>query len=157
MSEIKYIRLIKLINSNPNYIEKIKESYLLLLTELTITNYIETKLFLENIERINNIGTIFIGYIGDINNESFEIISSGTLIIEPKLIRDGKNVGHIEDIVVTKFMRGKGISQKILNLLKNEAREKKCYKVILNCKSEYERVYSKNGFIKNGLEMSFTL
>lgn len=154
MSQIKYTRFLKLLNTYPNYIEKIKESYLLLLTELTITNYINTNIFIENIERINNMGTIIVGYIGEINNDSFEIVASGTIIIEPKIIRNGKSVGHIEDIVVTKHMRGKGISQKILNLLKTNAIENNCYKVILNCDSKVKNVYLKNGFQEKGLEMS---
>lgn len=154
MNEIKYTRLIKIIKNNPQFIEKIKDSYLLLLTELSITNYISSKDFLENIERINNMGTIFIGYIGDILDESFEIIASGTLIIEPKIIRDCKNVGHIEDIIVTKCMRKKGISQKILNILKKEAIENNCYKIILNCEEEVKKVYLKNGFQEKGVEMS---
>ena len=40
MSEIKYIQLIDLLNTNPNLIEKIKEQYLVLLSELTTTIYI---------------------------------------------------------------------------------------------------------------------
>lgn len=154
MSEIKYTRLLKLINENEKYVEKIKDSYLLLLTELTVTNYIETILFIDNIERINNMGTIIIAYIGEIINDNFEIIASGTVIIEPKIIRNCKNVGHIEDIVVTKHMRGKGICQKILDSLKNESIEKNCYKVVLNCKNNLKKVYIKNGFKESGLELS---
>jgi hypothetical protein len=154
MSGIKYIKLLKLIDTNPNYIEKIKDSYLLLLTELTLTNYIDTKLFINNLERINNMGTIIIGYIGELNSDSFEIIASGTIIFEPKIIRNGKSVGHIEDIVVTKHMREKGISQQILNFLKNEAIENECYKVLLNCDNNVKNVYIKSGFQEKGLEMS---
>ena len=55
-------------------------------------------------------------------NNNIEIIASGTIIIEPKIIREGKNVGHIEDIVVAKHMRGKDISSKIINILKLFAR-----------------------------------
>jgi|694.fasta_scaffold17596_3 glucosamine-phosphate N-acetyltransferase len=153
MSKIKFIKLSKLLDTYPNYIEKLKEGYLLLLTELTITNYIDTKVFIENIERISNMGAIIIAYIGEVNNDNFEIIASGTIIIEPKIIRSGKSVGHIEDIVVTKHMRGKGISQKILNLLKREANENNCYKVILNCDDNVKNVYIKNGFKEKGLEM----
>ena len=46
--------------------------------------------------------------------EEFIIIASGTIIIEPKIIRGGQNVGHIEDIVVKNNFRGKGISKAIL-------------------------------------------
>lgn len=153
MSVIKYTQLIDLLNTNQNNIELIKEQYLLLLSELTSTTYIETSLFLKNIERISEIGSIIIGVITDSSN-NIEIIASGTIIIEPKIIRGGKNVGHIEDIVVTKHMRNKGISSKIINMLKLFARENNCYKVILDCDDELKNFYIKNGFHIKGVEMS---
>jgi glucosamine-phosphate N-acetyltransferase len=140
MSEIKYIKYIKLIdllNCNPNLIKTIKEQYLLLHSELTSTSYIETNLFLENVERISEMGTIIVGMI--YHGDSFEIIASGTIIIDPKTIIEGRNVGHIEDVVVSKEMRGKGISQKILDTLNLIAREKNCYKVILDCNEEVKK------------------
>ena len=152
MSEVQYTQLIDLLNANPNNIQTIKEQYLLLLSELTSTSYIETSLFLKNIERICEMGTIIVGIIN--HDSSFEIIASGTIIIEPKIIREGRNVGHIEDIVVSKEMRGKEISQKILDMLKIIAREKNCYKVILDCNEEVKKVYVKNGFNIKGIQMA---
>jgi glucosamine-phosphate N-acetyltransferase len=89
----------------------------------------------------------------DINN-TFEIIASGTIIIEPKIIRCGRNVGHIEDIVVAKHMRGKGISSEILNILKEIAKENNCYKVILDCNDDVKNIYIKNGFEIRGIQMA---
>ena len=153
MSEIKYINLSELLNANPKIIETIKTQYLLLLSELTVTNYIETSLFIKNVERISEMGAIIVGIIYNSPND-IEIIASGTIIVEPKLIREGRNVGHIEDIVVSKEMRGKGISQKILNILKLIAREKNCYKVILDCDENVKNVYIKNGFNIKGFQMA---
>lgn len=153
MSDIQYTQLIDLLNANPNNIELIKEQYLLLLSELTSTSYIETNLFLKNIERISEIGYIIVGVITDSSN-NIEIIASGTIIIEPKIIRGGKNVGHIEDIVVAKHMRNKGITCKIINILKLFARERNCYKVILDCNNELKNFYIKNGFHIKGVQMS---
>ena len=152
MTEIEYIQLIDLLNANPNNIENIKEQYLLLLSELTSTSYLETNIFLKNVERINQMGTIIVGVIIDSSN-NIEIIASGTIIIEPKIIREGQNVGHIEDIVVTKHMRSRGISSKILDILKLIARENNCYKVILDCNDEVKNVYIKNGFNVNSIQM----
>jgi glucosamine-phosphate N-acetyltransferase len=154
MSEIKYIQLIDLIEKNPEYIDKIKEQYLFLMSELTLTTYIETDLFIRNVERINEIGSIVVGILNDLSSNSFEIIASGTIIIEPKIIREGKNVGHIEDIIVTKHMRGRGISHKILDILKLFARGSNCYKVILDCENEVKNVYIKNGLKVRGIQMS---
>ena len=81
-------------------------------------------------------------------------MSSGNIIVEPKIIRGGKKVGHIEDIVVAEHMRGKGISQKILEMLKTIARDNNCYKVILDCDNDVKNVYIKNGFEVKGLQMA---
>ncbi len=153
MSEIHYINLADLLYLNSHNIESIKNQYLLLLSNLTSTEYIETKLFKENIEKISQIGTIIVGVIQDCSN-NLEIVASGTIIIEPKIIRGGKNVGHIEDIVVANHMRGKGVSQKILDMLRFIAREKNCYKIILDCEKEVKNVYIKNGFEVKGLQMA---
>lgn len=152
MSEIKYTSLNDLLVRNPELIDLIKDKYLLLLSDLTSTSYLETNLFVKNIERISNMGTIIVGVIN--NSSSFEIIASGTIIIEPKIIREGRNVGHIEDIVVSKEMRGKGICQKILDMLKLIAREKNCYKVILYCNEYVKKVCIKNGLSVNGIQMA---
>lgn len=154
MSIVKYINLDKLIERYPEQVDLIKEHYLLLLSELTVTSLIETPLFLSNIERIiKSNGTIVVGYIGNLIDNSFEIVASGTLLIEPKIIRGGMCVGHIEDIVVTKIMRKQGLSQKILDILKRIARENNCYKVILNCDNSVKSVYLKNGFTEKGVQM----
>ena len=152
MQEIQYTKLIDLLDTNSNNIESIKGQYLLLLSELSSTSYIETSLFVKNIERISKMGAIIVGVIYDSSN-NFEIIASGTIIIEPKIIREGQNVGHIEDIVVTKQMRSRGISSKILDILKLIARENNCYKVILDCNDEVKNVYIKNGFNVNSIQM----
>ena len=154
MSEIQYTQLIDLIKQNPEYVDRIKEQYLFLLSELTSTSYIETSLFKKNVERINKMGTIIVGVLNDTSSNFFEIVASGTIIIEPKIIREGKNVGHIEDIVVAKHMRGKGISHKILDSLKIFARENNCYKVILDCDNEVKNVYIKNGLKVKGIQMA---
>jgi len=154
MSEIKYTPLNELINTYPDNVEVIKNQYLLLLSELTSTTYIETSLFLKNIEKIHQMGKIIVGTINHRSSNNIEIVASGTIIIEPKIIRDGKNVGHIEDIVVSKNMRGKGISQQILNILKTIARENNCYKVILDCDNAVKNVYIKNGLDVKGIQMA---
>ena len=154
MDEIQYTQLIYLIQQNPEHVDKIKEQYLFLLSELTSTSYIETSLFIKNIERINEMGSIVVGLLNDVSSNYFEIVASGTIIIEPKIIREGRNVGHIEDIVVAKHMRGKGISHKLLDILKLFARGSNCYKVILDCDNEVKNVYIKNGLKIKGIQMA---
>lgn len=153
MSKFNYINLMYLLNNNSNYLEQIKNNYLLLLSELSVTPYIETDLFLNNLQKIHEQGEIIIAYTGSFDDDSFDIIASGTIIIEPKLIRGCKSVGHIEDIVVKHAYRGKQISMDILYLLKKVAREKQCYKVILDCNEEVKKVYNNSGFEEKGIQM----
>jgi glucosamine-phosphate N-acetyltransferase len=157
MSVIKFIDLNDLINKYSDNIDIIKDKHLSLLSELSVVSYLDTHVYLDYVKKISNMGTIIVCYIGTPLSENFDIIASGTIIIEPKLIRGGKNVGHIEDIVVKSAHRGKQISKDILDMLKTIAREKDCYKVILDCNEEIQRVYIKSGFEQKGLQMALYL
>jgi glucosamine-phosphate N-acetyltransferase len=149
---VKYNKLSVLIERFPDYIEIIKDSYLELLSELTEVSKVDTSKFLENIQKINQMGSIIVCFLENPPFTGFKIVASGTIIIEPKIIHGCKNVGHIEDIVVKASYRGFNISQNILDLLFIEAREKDCYKVILDCSKEVQRVYIKSGFEEKGIQ-----
>jgi len=151
--DYKYIKMIELLNLYPEYLNLIKIHYLSLLSELTISPNIDDDKFIENISKIHDIGTIIICYSGS-PKDNFNLIASGTIIFEPKIIRNGYNVGHIEDIVVTKSKRGQGISNIILSMLQNIARENNCYKIILDCSEDVKNVYIKNGFEIKGIQMA---
>jgi len=131
----------------------IKNNYLKLLGELTNVDELDNKLFETNLNKINSMGKIIIGYVLDNKTNYFEIIGSGTVIIEPKIIRGGKSVAHIEDIVVKSNWRGKKISQSILNQLKDWAKINNCYKIILDCDEKVLNVYKSNGFDIKGIQM----
>jgi len=120
---------------------------------LTNTTLIDTSVFRENLDRIHQMGTIVVAITKD-SSGNFEIIASGTIIIEPKIMRGGKSVGHIEDIVVSQEMRGKNISHHILQILKTIAKENNCYKVILNTDTKCKSVYLKNGFTVKAIQMA---
>ena len=153
MTKYKSITLINLIHQYPNNIDVIKCKYLNLLSELTIISLMDTNIFLEKITLIHQMGCIIISYINSPDLEEFNIIASGTIIIEPKIIRGGQNVGHIEDIVVKNNFRGKGISKAILDMLKSIAREKNCYKIILDCSESLKTFYNKCEFEEKGVQM----
>jgi glucosamine-phosphate N-acetyltransferase len=103
--------------------------------------------FLEFINQLNDNHQIIV--IEDDN----KIIASGTLLIENKIIHGISKVGHIEDIVVDKNIRGLGLGKKIINYLTELANKNNCYKVILNCKESNCGFYEKCGFEKKELEM----
>ena len=98
-------------------------------------------------------GEIIICYFLD-NKDKINIIGSGTIIYEPKLIHGGKYVGHIEDIIVNEKYRSLGIAKSILTELKKNANRKDCYKVILDCSEENRGFYEKNDFLYKGIQMA---
>ena len=110
----KCVKLIDLLNEYPINIDVIKTKYLELLAELTIVSNIETDFFTENIGIIHQMGCIIIKYISSPGLDDFAMVASGTIIIEPKIIRGGKSVGHIEDIVVKREYRGNKNAQDII-------------------------------------------
>jgi glucosamine-phosphate N-acetyltransferase len=86
--------------------------------------------------------------------EDTKIIACATFLIESKLIRNGSQIMHIEDIVVDKSNRGRGLGIDIVKLLVEKSKTMGCYKVILNCSDEYIDFYKKNGFITKGCHMA---
>jgi len=82
-----------------------------------------------------------------------DVVGSGTLFIEQKLIHHLGKVGHIEDIVVDEKYRGYGLGKLLIEHLVKKAKECDCYKVILNCKGEKVGFYEKCGFVNNGIEL----
>lgn len=154
MVDLSLDTLMNLIDKYPDNLMGIKHNYLLLLSNLTLTSFLDTDLFMNNIKKISAMGAIYILYKSVPNKEDFTIVASGTIIVEPKIFREGKNVGHIEDIVVSQTMQHKGLCKIILNSLKTYARENNCYKVILECKNELKPIYKKNGFQVKGVQMA---
>ena len=84
-----------------------------------------------------------------------KIIGSTTLFIEQKFIHDGGLVGHIEDVVIRKDYEGRGIGMKLVISLLDVAKQRKCYKTILNCEDSLKQFYEKIGFKKTTNEMRY--
>jgi glucosamine-phosphate N-acetyltransferase len=82
------------------------------------------------------------------------IIGSGSLLIEPKFIHGHSLVGHIEDIIIDKEYRGKGLGRTLIEKLTSVAKSTGCYKVILNCNQNNVPFYEKLGFSKNEVKMN---
>ena len=153
MTSIIFTNLLDLINKYIDIIDIIKDKHLGLLSELSIVSELDRDIYLEHIKKITDIGCIIVAYVDNPLSVKFDIIASGTIIIEPKFIRGGKCVGHIEDIIVKKQYRNNKLATYILDLLKNIAREKDCYKVILDCNEDVKNVYIRSGFDVKGLQM----
>lgn len=125
------------------------ESYFNLLNQLNHTIDCIPKDKLENfISSLNDDHQIIV-----IEDEN-KIIATGTLLIETKILHNMGKVAHIEDIVVDRNNRGLGLGLKIINYLVDIAKEKECYKVILNCSEENVPFYEKCGFQRKSNQMS---
>ena len=133
------------------------KNYLKLLSQLSSLDIKKvTKLqFVSWVEEVKANKNHFIFIIENLNND--EIITSGTLLIEPKLINNFGLVGHIEDIIVDKRYRQLGLGKIIVSYLIEHSKILNCYKVMLNCSNNYTKFYQKLGFEKkdNGMAIYF--
>ena len=84
-----------------------------------------------------------------------KIVGSTTLLIEPKFIHKGGLVGHIEDVVVDKNFQGQRIGEKIIKYLLEFAKNRGCYKTILDCSDDVKSFYEKLGFKQIANELRF--
>ena len=84
-----------------------------------------------------------------------KIVGTTTLFIEQKFIHDGGLVGHIEDVVVRKDYEGKGIGIKLVTSMLERAKEKNCYKTILDCKDDVKQFYERIGFKRESNGMRY--
>lgn len=124
------IRSLELQDFNKGYIDLLKQ-----LTQVGDISYDSYKFFYENLNDNHIILVI---------EKDNKIVSTGTALIETKLIHNSGKVGHIEDIVTHKDYRGNGYAKKIINKLKKYINQQDCYKVILNCSHENKLYYEKN-------------
>ncbi len=84
-----------------------------------------------------------------------KVAGSTTLLIEPKFIHQGGNVGHIEDVVIAKEFQGSGIGEKLINFVLEYAKKNDCYKTVLDCSDDVKPFYEKIGFKKHSNCMRF--
>ena len=86
-----------------------------------------------------------------------KIVGSTTLLIEQKFIHKGGFVGDIEDVVVREGFERKQIGKKIIESLLEIAKNRGCYKTILDCKDDVKEFYEKIGFRHESNCMRFDL
>ena len=73
--------------------------------------------------------------------------------MKKKILRNYGRVGHIEDIVVDKKLRGYGLGSIIVKHLVDISESLNCYKCILDCSEENIKFYEKCGFLRKGVQM----
>jgi ribosomal protein S18 acetylase RimI-like enzyme len=126
--------------------EYFKEQLIDLYNQLSICENIESNLFIEFLQRSNVY--LFV-------NESMKIIGAITALYERKMIHNGGIVCHIEDFVVHTDYRNQGIGKRLMNHVLEDAKEKKCYKIILDCGENMYNYYQQYGFETKNIQMSY--
>lgn len=86
-------------------------------------------------------------------DDTREVVASGMVFIEQKVIHGCGLVGHIEDIAVRQDQQGKRLGQILIWRLCEIAKEHGCYKVILDCDAKNVVFYEKCGLLEAGIEM----
>ena len=87
------------------------------------------------------------GFVVEINNK---VIGYASLHVIDKINRRSC---LIEDVVIHKNYRSKGIGRDLINHLINFSKNKKCDKIILNSSESNVIFYEKLGFEKNEVQM----
>eukprot|EP00171_Calliarthron_tuberculosum_P004476 IDg4476t1 len=89
-----------------------------------------------------------------VDDESGTVIGTASLLLERKLLRGGALCAHIEDVVVSSDVRGRGVGKRLVKYLVDVSRERSCYKVILDCSEENAPFYERCGFSRKELQMA---
>ncbi len=82
------------------------------------------------------------------------VIGTASLVLERKLVRGGALCGHVEDVVVAEAARGLGLGKRLVRHLVDVARERGCYKVILDCEEDNVKFYERCGFARKEVQMA---
>lgn len=85
---------------------------------------------------------------------SGRVLATGALLLEAKFIRGGATCAHVEDVVVDAAARGRRLGQRVVTALVELARERKCYKVILDCADDNVPFYERCGFAPKERQMT---
>ena len=131
-----YFRQLNSNDYNSNYIEVLSQLSFIDKKSITLDQWNQF------ISQLNNNHQIYV--LVDLNSNN--IIASGTLLIENKIIHNMGKTAHIEDIVADNKFRGKGYGKMMIEYLIDKAKENQVYKIILNCLDDNIKFYEKCGF-----------
>ena len=130
-----------------------KDQIIYILSQLSDTENISSSQLLEFICNKSNDHLIYI--CKDIPKN--KLVGIITIFIENKLIHNLGKVAHIEDLVVDKEERNKGIAEILINKCIDYAKSKNCYKIILNCNKNLIKFYEKKNFYNSGYQMRMNI
>ena len=105
---------------------------------------------------MNSLHKIFVAE----DDSNGKVVGTTTLLIEPKFINKGMQVGYIEDVSVRKGYEGLGIGSKLVTYVTTYAISiEGCRKVLLYCSEKTKPFYEKLGYqlAKDTFVMKFEL
>lgn len=82
------------------------------------------------------------------------VVATGMIVVEQKLIHGCSKVGHIEDIAVDKSQQGKSLGFLLISHLNSIGEKEGCYKIILDCSPKNTGFYEKCGYKDSGVQMA---
>lgn len=85
------------------------------------------------------------------------VVGTATLVIMEKMIHRGGRLGQIEDVVVVPEYQHQGIGCNLVGWCIDKARERGCYKVVLNCTDKLQGFYEHLGFKPHCLQMRYDI
>lgn len=138
--------------------EDIDKGFLAVLENLVppdIDNNEYAKNILQKI-KMNSLHKIFVAE----DDSNGKVVGTTTLLIEPKFINKGMQVGYIEDVSVRKEYEGLGIGSKLVTYATTYAISiEGCRKVLLYCSEKTKPFYEKLGYqlAKDTFVMKFEL
>ena len=119
--------------------------FLSLLSQLTSVGEISEEQWLQRFNRMLSMqGTYLVTVIED--TSTGQVVGAATLVVEDKFIHGCGRVGRVEDVVVSKDVRGRQLGKLLLATLTLLARAQGCYKVTLNCADPMVKFYNGFGF-----------
>jgi len=129
-----------------------KGDFVNLLGQLTTVGSIPEAFLKKRLELLRKSNRELMFVIEDTKLE--KIVAAGTLLVEYKFIHSAGKCAHIEDVVVDKNCRGRGLGKKIVCKLRDAAKLLGCYKCILDCSKKNVGFYEKCGFKENEVCMA---
>lgn len=103
--------------------------------------------FQDCLESIRRTGEIWV------LEEDGNLVATGTIFYERKMILNTCMYAHIEDVCVTHSKRGNGYGKRIVRHLLEESKRTGCYKVTLDCSDDNVGFYVACGLTKRGNQM----
>ncbi|VFQ84152.1 unnamed protein product [Cuscuta campestris] len=128
------------------------KGFIELLRQLTVCGAVSDEEYKERFEELAKYGDDHVICVIE-DMVSGKIVSTGSVFVERKFIRNCGKVGHIEDVVVDSGARGMQLGKRVVEFLTDHARSLGCYKVILDCSEENKAFYEKCGFKKKEVQM----